>query len=241
MPGAAESILDCLQRFGLHWDGEIDYQSQHLSDYAECLAQLQTRQQVYPCTCSRAQLADSPAIYPGFCRQQPQSFAKPYALRVITDESQISFVDALQGRFSHNLALAHGDFIVKRKDGIIAYQLAVVIDDYRQAINHVVRGCDLLESTPKQLYLQKLLGYPSPSYMHLPVIVDRDGNKLSKQTQAEAVNATHAGQTLFLLLTLLKQNPPAKLKYAEIASILEWGISHWQAERLTNTQAIYSQ
>ncbi|MBD9356258.1 tRNA glutamyl-Q(34) synthetase GluQRS [Methylomonas sp. EbA] len=238
MPGAGDEILYCLQSFGLYWDGEVDYQSDHLEQYEQAIVQLQNQHALYPCTCSRSLLANSPLIYPGYCRTNEQSAHAPHALRVKTTDVSIDFSDALQGKISQNLASEYGDFIVKRKDGIIAYQLACVVDDQRQAINQVVRACDLLDSTPKQHYLQRLLGYPSPRYMHIPLIVDREGHKLSKQTRAEAVNPNQAGPTLFLLLTLLKQNPPLNLRLAAIDSILEWAIEHWQAERLTNTQAV---
>ncbi|OAI01958.1 glutamyl-Q tRNA(Asp) ligase [Methylomonas methanica] len=238
MPGASDDILNCLQSFGLHWDGEVDYQSQHLDQYEQTLVELQNRHALYPCTCSRSLLANSPLIYPGYCRAKAQSTDKPHALRVKTADILIHFIDALQGDITQNLASEHGDFIVKRKDGIIAYQLACVVDDQRQKVNRVVRGYDLLDSTPKQQYLQHLLGYSSPLYMHIPLIVDREGNKLSKQTRAEAVSPNQAGPTLFLLLTLLKQNPPPDLRLAAIDSILEWAIEHWQTERLTNTQAV---
>ncbi|OAI05756.1 glutamyl-Q tRNA(Asp) ligase [Methylomonas methanica] len=238
MSGASDDILDCLQSFGLHWDGEVDYQSQHLDQYEQALVELQNRHALYPCTCSRSSLANSPLIYPGYCRAKAQSTDAPHALRVKSADISIHFIDALQGDITQNLASEHGDFIVKRKDGIIAYQLACVVDDQRQKVNRVVRGYDLLDSTPKQQYLQHLLGYPSPLYMHIPLIVDSEGNKLSKQTRAEAVSPNQAGPTLFLLLTLLKQNPPPDLRLAAIDSILEWAIEHWQTERLTNTQAV---
>ncbi|MDT4291973.1 tRNA glutamyl-Q(34) synthetase GluQRS [Methylomonas sp. MO1] len=238
MPGASEEILNCLQSFGLHWDGEVYYQSQQLNQYEEAIVKLQNRHELYPCTCSRSLLANSPLIYPGYCRIKEQSIQSPHALRVKTADVSMRFVDELQGDVSQNLATEHGDFIVKRKDGIVAYQLACVVDDQRQKVNRVVRGYDLLDSTPKQQYLQYLLGYPSLQYMHIPLIVDHRGNKLSKQTRAEAVNSHQAGPTLFQLLTLLKQNPPPDLRLAAIDSILEWAVEHWQAERLTNTQAV---
>lgn len=238
MPGAADSILDCLQGFGLQWDGEVDYQSRHLDEYQKAVSTLQDGHHLYHCTCSRRLLASAPPVYPGHCRDQAQSTNSPHAWRVKTTDISISFVDGLQGEISRNLATQHGDFIVKRKDGIFAYQLAVVIDDVRQGITQVVRGCDLLDSTPKQLYLQRLLGYPSPRYTHIPLIVDRDGNKLSKQTRAEAVNTRQAGLTLFQLLTLLKQNPPPGLRLGSVDSMLEWGVAHWQTDRLTNVHAV---
>jgi glutamyl-Q tRNA(Asp) synthetase len=238
MPGASDDILNCLQSFGLHWDGEVDYQSQHLDQYEQAIVELQNRHELYPCICSRSLLASSTLIYPGYCRTKAQSTNAPHAIRVKTADISMRFVDELQGEISQNLASEHGDFIVKRKDGIFAYQLACVVDDQRQKVNRVVRGYDLLDSTSKQLYLQHLLAYPSPSYMHIPLIVDQEGNKLSKQTHAEAVNPNQAGPTLFLLLTLLQQNPPLDLRMATIDSILEWAITHWQPERLVKTRTV---
>jgi glutamyl-Q tRNA(Asp) synthetase len=237
-PGASEGILNCLQSFGLHWDREVDYQSHHLDQYEQAIVELQNQHALYACTCSRSLLASSPLIYPGHCREKAQSADRPHSLRLKSVNISMGFVDDLQGKITQNLASEHGDFIVKRKDGIVAYQLACVIDDQRQAVNRVVRGYDLLDSTLKQRYLQDLLGYGSPRYMHIPLIVDTEGYKLSKQTHAEAANPNQAGPILFLLLTLLKQNPPAHLRLARRASILEWAIENWQPGYLLNTQAV---
>uniref|UniRef100_UPI003989312A glutamate--tRNA ligase family protein n=1 Tax=Methyloglobulus sp. TaxID=2518622 RepID=UPI003989312A len=150
----------------------------------------------------------------------------------------LSFQDELQGLNCHNLARLHGDFILKRKDRIIAYQFAVVVDDALQKVNHVVRGCDLLEETPKQIYLQKILALPTPAYMHVPVLVDRYGHKLSKQTLATTVDTQSANKTLFDLLKLLMQNPPDKLKGVSVGEILDWAIAHWQPAALALCRAI---
>ena len=178
-----------------------------------------------------------PGVYPGFCRDKhlPNSQS---ALRVKTDNLEIGFHDYLQGAIVENMGLAHGDFVIKRKDGVFAYQLAVVVDDHAQQVNQVVRGFDLLDSTSKQIFLQQLLGYPPPSYMHVPVIVDRHGEKLSKQTCAQAVDCNKPAATLFLLLELLKMRPPAALRSAAINDLLDWAILHWQVERLKNIRAI---
>ena len=237
MPDAVPAILDCLQAFGLNWDGEVYYQSRHQAAYASAIAQLQEQSLIYPCVCSRKLLSGYPAVYPGFCREKHRP-DEHHSLRVKTDDVEICFVDGCQGRICENMARQHGDFIVKRRDGLIAYQLAVVIDDYCQQITHVVRGCDLLDSTPKQIFLQKLLNLPMPEYLHIPVIADQHGNKLSKQTRAQAVDRKHPSATLFLLLKLLKQNPPASLGSASIHGILDWAINHWQPEPLTNIHTI---
>lgn len=235
--GAVGAILCCLERFGLHWDGEIYYQSQQLDVYQQVLNRLRREQWLYACHCSRKTLGHRP-VYPGVCRDAGYSFDKPSAWRLKTQDLQIEFDDALQGKVSQNLASEHGDFIVRRKDNIIAYQFAVVIDDYLQQVNHVVRGVDLLDSTPKQRYLQKLLGYPEPAYMHLPLIVDSQGNKLSKQTLATPVDDTRPEPTLFLLLQMLQQNPPSSLQNASISMQLDWASAHWQPIALKKIRAI---
>jgi len=228
MPGATEAILDCLHAFGLCWDGEVYYQSRHLNNYVEAIKQLQAQQLIYPCYCSRKQLSAYPGPYPGFCRDLPTQNGE-HALRLKITDIHINFMDGLQGPISENMAI-HGDFIVKRRDGIVAYQLAVVIDDHAQQVNQIVRGYDLLNATARQMYLQQLLGYPHPSYRHVPILVDQQGNKLSKQTFAEAVDPRQPAVTLCRLLNLLQQNPPPKLRTASVAEILAWAIAHWRPE-----------
>jgi len=237
--GADSLILATLEAFGLHWDGDVMYQSQCLDSYQDWLQRLENRQQLYPCICSRKTLSDTPSdVYPGYCRHLSPPPSPPHALRVKTDDRAIIFDDALQGRQSHQMARQHGDFILKRKDGIIAYQFAVVIDDYLQQVTEVVRGSDLLTATPRQIYLQQLLGLPTPRYLHLPVIVDDSGAKLSKQNKAQAVALTAPEQTLFKLVEWLRQLPPKDLRNAPVAEQLAWAIAHWQPEALTGTQAI---
>lgn len=208
--------------------------------------ELERQQLTYSCVCSRKELAeyfsalgisDENTIYPGICRNKLIP-AAPSAIRIKTGATEITFQDQLQGRISQNLASQQGDFILKRKDGIIAYQFAVVVDDKLQQVNHVVRGCDLLEETPKQIYLQQLLGLPTPNYMHVPVIVDQNGYKLSKQTLATAVDTQSPNLTLFDLLVLLKQNPPDELNGAPVAELMDWAIGNWQPYCLAPFRAI---
>lgn len=235
--GAANAILACLRRFGLTWDGEVDYQSAHLAEYRRILQRLFDTDTLYACRCSRKDLQGL-GVYPGRCRALNHPNDAQGALRVRTDDRQIEFNDGLQGHISQNLASEHGDFVVRRRDGIIAYQFAVVVDDSRQGVNHVVRGVDLLDSTPKQLYLQRLLGYPSPAYLHLPVIVDGNGQKLSKQTLAAPVDTQQPEATLWRLLNLLAQNPPAALQRAPVTEQLQWAIAHWRPQALKKIRAI---
>ena len=242
--GAAEAILKTLEAFGLFWDGEVYYQSRHADVYNGIISDLQRNKLVYPCICSRKTLTLSARgqalsdIYPGICRDRPIPVDGPHALRIKTDNRIITFQDELQGLISHDLAGQHGDFIVQRKDRIIAYQFAVVSDDKLQQINHIVRGFDLLDATPKQIYLQQLLGLAMPRYMHVPVIIDRQGYKLSKQTQATAVDLSSPQRVIFELLGLLKQNPPTALQQASVAEQLGWAIAHWNPALLKHVHAV---
>lgn len=239
--GSISDILNTLDVFGLHWDDSVDFQSRHADEYEQALNFLADSGLLYRCICSRKTLSRSdgrqPHVYPGLCRNRNTSPACPHALRIKTDSRTIEFADDLQGTILHNLATEDGDFILKRKDGIVAYQLAVVIDDTRQRITHVVRGFDLLEETPKQIYLQQILGLNLPHYMHVPVIVDQDGQKLSKQTLAAAVDSGKTQQTLYRILRLLLQNPPSDLASAPAKEVIDWAITHWNPNRLKNIRA----
>lgn len=242
--GSADAILKTLDIFGLHWDGEVYYQSRYIDVYNGIIDDLQNKKLIYPCTCSRKELTDNarehlhPDVYPGICRDRPPSTDSPHALRIKIDNRIIAFQDELQGLISHNLVEQHGDFIIKRKDRIIAYQFAVVIDDDRQHVNHIVRGFDLLDATPKQIYLQQLLGFSSPRYMHVPVITDEQGYKLSKQTQATAVDLTAPHFVIYALLGLLKQNPPIDLRLAPVTEQLNWAIENWNPDVLKSAHAV---
>lgn len=236
--GSIDSILKTLEMLGLHWDNAVDFQSHHLDDYQAILADLMTQNKIYRCQCSRKTL---PPIYPKTCRTKNLSAENPHSLRLKTDSCEIVFEDFLQGRISRHLA-DDGDFILKRKDGIIAYQFAVVLDDVRQNVNHVVRGMDLLNETPKQIFLQKMLNLPTPNYCHIPILVDSTGKKLSKTTLAAAVNLSKPHHVLFELLILLKQNPPSELQTATVSEILNWAIQHWQPKNLsgvTHVEILY--
>lgn len=242
--GAADAILKTLERFGLYWDDTVTYQSHYLDIYNDYLDKLTAKQLIYPCICSRKTLAtshsdSSPAdVYPGTCRELKTPPNVPHSLRLKTDNHPIAFVDGLQGPVSHHLADQDGDFVVKRKDQIIAYQFAVVIDDYLQQINHVVRGADLLDSTPKQIYLQQILGLFTPEYLHVPVIIGRQGYKLSKQTLATAIDGQQPQALIFGLLVLLKQNPPPELRRATAPELMDWAVAHWNPAALKNLRAI---
>ncbi|QWF69942.1 tRNA glutamyl-Q(34) synthetase GluQRS [Methylomonas paludis] len=237
-PGASARIMESLLAFGLQWDGEIAYQSQHLAAYQQALNSLQYQDKLYACTCSRKDLESYPGVYPGFCRTKQLPINTHYALRIKSSPQSLGFVDYLQGQIRDKLDSDHGDFIIRRKDGIIAYQLAVVIDDELQQVTHVVRGYDLLDSTVKQIFLQHQLGYATPQYRHVPVLVDRHGQKLSKQTLAQPVEHKSPGRVLWRLLGLLNQAPPANLQGADVDQILAWAVAHWQPLRLKTISSV---
>lgn len=242
--GAAQQIIQDLEILGLHWDGRIFYQSDNLARYQDVLDQLRKRHLVYPCTCTRKTLSSmapqQASVYPGICRQHPPHPNQSSALRLKTDGIRVAFQDRLQGTVEQNVELEVGDFIVQRKDRIIAYQLAVVVDDHDQHVTDVVRGADLLDSTPRQIGIQQLFAFPQPSYMHIPVIVDRHGIKFSKQSRAPAIDTQNPPATLFRLLTLLNQHPPDILRRATVSDILTWAIAHWEPQTLHNVRAIQS-
>lgn len=235
-PGAVEQILHTLENHALEWDGEILYEHERLPRYHAALAELAAAGLTYRCSCSRSQLSD--AVYPGYCRHRPPAADQPCAIRVIAPARSVAFDDLLQGRFEQRLDRDVGDFIVLRRDGIVAYQLAVVVDDIDQGITHVLRGADLLDNTPRQLLLFEYLRARSPHYAHIPVLVDRSGRKLSKQTLAPAIDDEQASTNLTLLLSLLHHTPPAELRHAPPAELLEWAIGAWDPTRIPRGTAL---
>jgi glutamyl-Q tRNA(Asp) synthetase len=206
--GAARRILGSLQSHGLHWDGEVLFQSRRGTAYAAALEQLATAGLLFCCGCTRALLGPDGACC-GNCRERQRLLAGPTTTRVAVPPScHIEFADQIQGLVATALGAEAADFVVKRKDGLIAYQLAVVVDDAWQGISHVVRGSDLLDSTPRQIFLQQLLGHPTPRYSHIPVITDGTGQKLSKQNHAAALDDQQAPANLRAALRLLHQREP---------------------------------
>lgn len=230
---AADQILHALDALGLHWDGPVLYQSQRYPAYAEAIATLQEKHMVFACDCTRQQILDNDGVYPGTCRERGLADGQDMALRCRVSDRVLTFDDAIQGRQQQQLESAVGDFVIRRKDGLYAYQLAVVVDDGFQNITHVVRGIDLLDSTPRQITLQELLNLPRPHYSHIPVIVNRDGQKLSKQHHATAIDTSRPAQLLVEALTYLQQQPDPHLLTATPADILAWGTTHWQPEALS--------
>lgn len=226
-PGAAKHILDTLNAFGLQPDGEIWVQSQRQAVYADQIQRLVNQGLAYYCDCSRSDLAPYKGIYPGTCRERKLPAAADHAVRVRTSANRCEFTDRLQGPFAQQLQLEVGDFVIRRRDGIIAYQLAVVMDDIAQGVTDVVRGADLLDSTPRQLWLYQLLGAPPPRYLHIPLVVRQQGEKLSKRLGSAGLDMDRIEQTLFSALAALHQRPPAQLRSASVAQQLAWASRHW--------------
>lgn len=234
MPGAADNILRTLEHYGLHWDEEVCYQSKRHSFYHDALQQLQQQKLTYPCNCSRKSIQENGAeagkigfVYPGICRNKDHSTEKNCTTRINVFDNKIQFDDLLQGPLSQNLTTDIGDIVLQRTDGLYAYHIAVIVDDYLQEITEIVRGFDLLNCTPIQIYLQQCLNYKPPNYAHLPIIVNSKNEKLSKRTGASSIEKEAPAPTLLLILKLLKQNPPKELADANRDEILSWAIKHW--------------
>lgn len=239
MAGASDTILQQLDAFGFEWDGEILRQSQHDCYYEKALNALQNQQLIYACTCTRKEVADSSNIvgidglvYPRTCLNQAIKANAAFALRVRVDGAEIEFEDAIQGKVRQNLQNDVGDFVLKRADGFFTYQLAVVIDDAAQGVTHVVRGADLLNSTPRQIYLQRCLNLATPRYAHIPIARNAAEDKLSKQTLAKPIDTTLATQQIWQALQFLGQQPPADIQNSSLPEIWHWAIKHWQTQAI---------
>jgi glutamyl-Q tRNA(Asp) synthetase len=233
---AADDILRTLDACGFEWDGAVLVQSARKKRYREALEALKRDDLVYPCACTRRELADSAlapdgaVIYPGTCRAGLPPGKSPRAWRLRVDATPVCFDDVVQGRLCQDLAREVGDFVLLRADGYFAYQLAVVVDDADQGVTHVVRGADLLDSTPRQIFLQQRLGLPAPRYAHLPVAVNAAGEKLSKQTLAPAIDARDPVPILAEALRFLGQDVPPELRRATVADFWAWAKTAWRLE-----------
>ncbi len=236
MAGAAKAILGTLETLGFEWDEPVLYQSTRLAAYKEAIEKLQKQEVLYECICSRSEIraqglpGTEGVIYSGTCRTRRQDTsvkgARPGAIRLITQDRQVAFVDKIAGITRQNIAREIGDFILRRADGLFAYQLAVVVDDAYQGITDVVRGADLLTSTPRQIYLQQLLELPTPNYMHLPLVTDKAGKKLSKRLGSDPINLADPVIALVSALGFLNQPVPSEYP-ATIADFWRWAIAHW--------------
>jgi len=235
VPGAADEILRQLSALGLDWDGEVLNQAQRTGAYRSALATL--GEATYWCACTRKEVedsalaADGARIYPGTCREGVAQGKTPRSVRVRTGPSPISFTDRVQGECAQSVERDVGDFVLLRADGLYAYQLAVVVDDAEQGVTDVVRGADLLDSTARQIHLQRLLGCPQPRYLHVPVAVTAEGEKLSKKTGAPAAGAADLPRAL----ALLGHAPPPGLA---VRQMLEWAKMNWNPARIPRARTL---
>ncbi len=241
VPGVADDMLRTLEILGFQWDGEVLWQSRRGAAYAAALGRLLNDDSVYPCGCSRAEIAriataphsgDEGPVYPGLCRNGLPPGRSARSVRVRVSDEPICFQDGLLGQVCQDLAATGGDFVVKRADGLFAYQLAVVVDDAESGVNQVVRGADLLSSTPRQIHLQRLLGYAEPYYFHLPLVTGPGGAKLSKRDNAVSLAASRDLEReghllLFDSLRFLGQKPPLFLRESSCVEILSWAVAHF--------------
>jgi len=231
-PRAAKLIQQQLIAHGLLWDKQVSLQSQHHARYEAVLEHLKKNNLIFPCNCSRKQLAHNNGLHMGRCNSD---ISQPHAWRLAMNDELTEFTDAVYGLNQQRPLSTVGDQVLKRKDGLYAYQLAVVVDDYDSGISHVVRGVDLLDNTARQLYLMNCLGFSMPKYLHLPLVVNADKQKLSKQNHAPALNLAHTQDNLRHALAFLNQPaPPSKAHSNE--AILAFASEHWQPK---NIQASY--
>ena len=239
VPGAADGILRDLESLGFWWDGPVVYQSQRLPLYQEAVAALEVRGLAYPCSCTRRDLGatDDAGGYPGTCRAGPQRPGAT-AMRFRADLSRVGpFVDRLQGLVDVDPS-ALGDPVIRRRDGIYAYQLAVVVDDANQGVTDVVRGADLLPSSCWQRSLQRALGLPEPRYAHLPLVCEPDGAKLSKSARTAGLQGGSGTERIWRVLALLRQSPPPALAQAALPELWAWAISHWRPGALRGVASL---
>jgi len=236
IPGSADSILATLERFGLHWDGEIVWQSTRHDAYRAALEILRQQGLSYYCTCTRQRIAQLGGSYDGHCRDLALG-PENAAIRLRQTRPVYAFDDDFQGQLHATAALAEEDFIVRRRDGLFAYNLAVVVDDHYQGVNHIVRGADLIEPTVRQISLYQHLGYPQPGYLHLPLAVNANGDKLSKQNHAPALPAGDPRPVLLKALQFLGQPVPENWQDLPLDLLLHWATEHWTPAQMPRRNA----
>jgi len=235
--GASSAILHTLESYGLHWDESVLYQSQQSELYRQTLAQLSNQQLTYNCQCTRAQIKKLGGIYTSTCR--PLNLPPlNNATRLVNNVGIFEFTDTIQGEYSCDKKSAAEDFTLIRKDGLFAYQLSVVVDDVFQNITHVVRGCDLLEPTLRQLSFFKTLQVTAPVYSHIPLAITPEGFKLSKQNKAPAINNKNPQPALMAALHYLGQQPPEDLLFESVENIIKWATKHWSIGKITKETEI---
>jgi len=235
--GASTAILSTLEAFGLHWDEKVLYQSQQSELYQHILYELHQQKLSYYCQCTRSEVKSLGGIYQGHCRPLNKP-VQNCATRLINQHGLYQFNDIFQGKVTCDIALAKEDFIIHRKDGLFAYQLAVVVDDIFQNINHVIRGCDLLEPTARQLTLFATLNKQAPQYGHIPLAITKQGYKLSKQNKAPAIDNNNPQPTLIAALEFLGQDPEPDLVHENVTNIISWAIQHWDRDKVAKVKEI---
>ena len=247
--GCADDMLATLETLGFQWDGEIVYQSRRSDHYREAARELLDRGLAYPCGCTRseiAQIASAPnqeaVVYPGICRNGLPPGKAERALRVKLDEEVISFEDGVMGPYCQQMSASCGDFVIHRADGLYAYHLAVVVDDAAAGVNQVVRGADLLSSTPRQIYLQRIFGYQTPGYGHLPLVIGPEQSKLSKRDHAVSLAAgrdlaREGGSLLVSALRFLGQIVPTEMEGASPGEVLQWGVANFNPSSVPRDSA----
>ncbi|MGB1327659.1 MAG: tRNA glutamyl-Q(34) synthetase GluQRS [Porticoccaceae bacterium] len=238
--GASDTILQQLEQHGLYWDDNVIYQSNQLARYIEILTDLKTQQLTYHCECARHRLNLLNGIYDAKCHKLYLT-EKNTSVRISISDTlkalgqehdRINFCDTVMGDYTQSLIQDAGDFVLRRRDGLISYQLAVVIDDHLQGITEIIRGADLIDSTPRQILLQQCLGYKTPTYGHIPVAKNNLGQKLSKQHHAKQLPQTNEHKQLWLALDWLQQSPPQELRDSCVDDIISWGIKHWDINKI---------
>jgi glutamyl-Q tRNA(Asp) synthetase len=253
VPGIADDMLSTLEILGLHWDGEVVYQSRRDEYYRQAAQQLVERGLAYACGCTRSEIAqiasaphDDVIVYPGLCRQGLAPEKRERALRVKVYDEVISFPDVVMGRYGQRMTASCGDFVIQRADGPYAYHLAVVVDDAAAGVNQVVRGADLLSSTPRQIYLQRVFNYPTPTYCHLPLVTGPGKTKLSKRDNAVSLAAgrdlvAEGGGLLISALRFLGQAPPLELAGAPAGEVIQWGVANFDPAAVPRESAPFDE
>ncbi len=245
--GMADDILRTLEALGLTWDGPIVYQSKRTKAYAEAMDKLLAQGVAYPCGCTRKEVAlaataphagEEGPVYPGTCRGGLPEGREPRSHRLCVEGEEVEFVDLVRGKCKYDLTALGGDFVIRRADGIFAYQLAVVVDDGEAGVNQVVRGADLITSTPRQIILQKLLGLPTPAYAHLPLVTAPDGGKLSKRDNPVTISSAKSleregGELVGAALGFLGFPPPRELLKESGEEVLHWGVENFDPARVS--------
>jgi len=238
VPGAADGILRTLESFGFEWDGEVLRQTERDAHYTAALDALAARGLTFECTCSRLMLVEE-ARYPGHCRTHAPRSGVAAAIRLRVNPREVHLVDRIQGAYRQDVAAAVGDVILRRRDRLFSYLLAVVVDDAAQEVTHVVRGADLLDNTPRQIYLQQELALPTPVYAHVPVLLEADGSKLAKSARSVRLDPDRAQLQLFRVFELLGLDPPSQIADAGVGAAWEWARGRWDPKRLASRRTLH--